>query len=155
MYQCRSVYNNKKVGAFRVCWTKTAWKVSKYGPEITPYLDTFHAVEFHIIVVCKVKPKIPREWTELDYVIPGYSLHPVNLDLSIRRGIIIYIHFAIDNCVIQINPDINHRTDINHKTDFNSMIRQLVLSNWTEKFVIQNQSKSVDELWSSFKSEIH
>ena len=32
---------------------------------------------------------------------------------------------------------------------------QLVLSNWTEKFVIQNQSKSVDELWSSFKSDIH
>ena len=22
----------------------TAWKVSKYGPEKTPYLDTFHAV---------------------------------------------------------------------------------------------------------------
>ena len=42
-----------------------------------------------------------------------------------------------------------------HKTDFNSMRRQLVLSNWTEKFMIQNQSKSVDELWNSFKSEIH
>ena len=35
------------------------------------------------------------------------------------------------------------------------MRRQLVLSNWTEKFMIQNQSKSVDELWMSFKSEIH
>ena len=35
------------------------------------------------------------------------------------------------------------------------MRRQLVLSNWIEKFVIQNQSKSVDELWSSFKSDIH
>ena len=35
------------------------------------------------------------------------------------------------------------------------MRRQLVLSNWTEKFVIQNQSKLVDELWSSFKSDIH
>ena len=33
-----------------------------------------------------------------------------------------------------------------HKTDFNSIRRQLVLSNWTEKFMIQNQSKSVDEL---------
>ena len=42
-----------------------------------------------------------------------------------------------------------------HKTDFNSMRRQLVLSNLTEKFMIQNQSKSVDELWNSFKSEIH
>ena len=35
------------------------------------------------------------------------------------------------------------------------MSRQLVLSNWTEKFIIQNQSKSVDELWNSFKSAIH
>ena len=60
----------------------------------------------HIIAICEVKRKIPRERTELDYVIPGYSLHPVNLDLSIRRGIIIYIHSSIDNCVIQINPNI-------------------------------------------------
>ena len=35
------------------------------------------------------------------------------------------------------------------------MRRQLVLSNWTEKFMIQNQSRSVDELWNSFKSEIN
>ena len=42
-----------------------------------------------------------------------------------------------------------------HKTDFNSMRRQLVLSNWTETFMIQNRSKSVDELRNSFKSEIH
>ena len=27
----------------------TAWKVSKYGPEITPYLDTFHAVLIGIL----------------------------------------------------------------------------------------------------------
>ena len=42
-----------------------------------------------------------------------------------------------------------------HKTDFNSMRRQLILSNWTEKFMTQNQSKSVDELWNSPKSQIH
>ena len=35
------------------------------------------------------------------------------------------------------------------------MRRQLALSNWTEKFMIQNQSKSVDELSNSFKSAIH
>ena len=28
-----------------------------------------------------------------------------------------------------------------HKTDFNSMRRQLLLSNWTEKLMTQNQSK--------------
>ena len=46
----------------------------------------------HIIAICEVKLKFPRERTELDYVIPGYSLHPVNLDSNIERGIIIYIH---------------------------------------------------------------
>ena len=54
-----------------------------------------------IIVICEVKPKIPREPTELDYVMPGYSVHPVNLDSNIGRGILIYIHYSIDNCVIQ------------------------------------------------------
>ena len=48
--------------------------------------------KLHIIVICEVKPKIPREQTELDYVIRGYSLHPVNLDSNVGRGIIIYIH---------------------------------------------------------------
>ena len=28
-------------------------------------------------------PKISRKQTELDYVIPGYSLHTVNFDLNI------------------------------------------------------------------------
>ena len=60
----------------------------------------------HIIAICEVKHKIPRERTELDYVIPGYSLHPVNLDSNIGRGIIIRIHSSIDNCVIHIHPDI-------------------------------------------------
>ena len=35
------------------------------------------------------------------------------------------------------------------------MRRQLVLYNWTEKIMIQNQSKSFEKLWNSFKSEIH
>ena len=34
------------------------------------------------------------------------------------------------------------------------MRRQLASSSWTEKFMIQNQSRSIDELWNSFKSEI-
>ena len=60
----------------------------------------------HIIAICEVKPKIPRERRELEYVILGYSLYSVNLDSNIGRGMIIYIHYSINNCVIQINPDI-------------------------------------------------
>ena len=37
----------------------------------------------HIIATCDLKSKIPRERTELDYVVPGYSLHPVNLGSNI------------------------------------------------------------------------
>ena len=59
----------------------------------------------HIFAICEVKSKIPRERTELNYVVPGYSLHPLNLDSNIGRGII-YIYSSIDDCVIQINPDI-------------------------------------------------
>ena len=59
----------------------------------------------HIIAICEVKSKIPRERTELNYVVPDYSLHPLNLDSNIGRRII-YIYSSIDNCVIQINPDI-------------------------------------------------
>ena len=60
------------------------------------------------ITICEVKAKIPRERTELDYVIPGYFLHP-NLDSNVRRVIIVYICSSIDICVIQINPDIKFR----------------------------------------------
>ena len=60
----------------------------------------------HIIAICELRPKVPGEQNELDYVITGYTLYPVNLDWNIGRGIILYTHSLIDNCVIQINPDI-------------------------------------------------
>ena len=44
--------------------TSTAWKVSKYGPEKTPSLDTFHAVFFFIGWQCYVR------WSQID----GYRL---------------------------------------------------------------------------------
>ena len=65
-----------------------------------------------------------------------------------------------EHCVINFEYDCyldysqSKERYVYHKTDFNSMRRQLVLSNWTEKLMIQNQSKSVDELCNSFKSEI-
>ena len=46
-----------------------------------------------IIAIWKVKLKIPKKRTELDYVIPGYSLHPVSLDSDIGWGIILYSFF--------------------------------------------------------------
>ena len=54
-----------------------------------------------------------------------------------------------DHCVITFcYLDYSQQKEryIYHKTGCNSMRRQLLLSNWTEKFMIQNQSNSVDEL---------
>ena len=69
-------------------------------------LEFVEQKKLHIIAICEVKPKILRERTELDYVIPDYSLHPVNIDPNIRGVIIIFINSSPDNCVIHINPDI-------------------------------------------------
>ena len=55
-----------------------------------------------IVAVCEVKPKNSRE--RHDYGIPGYSLHPVNLDNSAGRGIAVYTHSSLDQSIVQINP---------------------------------------------------
>ena len=63
-------------------------------------LEFVEQKEPHITAICEVKSQIPKLRIELYYVIPGYSLHVVNLSLNIGRGLIISIHSSIDNCVI-------------------------------------------------------
>ena len=61
-----------------------------------------------VITVCEVKPKNAKERVLKDYEIPGYSLHPVNLELEdTGRGIAVYTHSSLDNSIIQIQPDIS------------------------------------------------
>ena len=43
----------------------------------------------------------------MDYEIPGYSLHTVNLSTDIGRGIAVYSHNSLDKSTIQIDPDIS------------------------------------------------
>ena len=78
----------------------------------------------------------------------SYIEYHAQLGKTDHRVITLKYHFYLDYS----QPKERY---VYHKTDFNSMRRQPVLFNWTEKFMIQNQSKSVDELWNSFKSEIH
>ena len=66
---------------------------------------------------------------------------------SVRATIVL---LPLNIIAIWITP--NRKKDVYHKTDFNSMRRPLVLYSCTEKSMIQNQSRSVHELW---KSEIH
>ena len=58
-----------------------------------------------IVAICEVKPKNSRE--RHDYNIPGFTLHPVNLDSSAGRGIAVYTHSSLDQSIIQIKPDLS------------------------------------------------
>ena len=62
-----------------------------------------------IVAVCEVKPKNSMDRSLLDYNIPGFSLHPINLDENKEkgRGIAVYTHESIEKSVIQITPEIN------------------------------------------------
>ena len=61
-----------------------------------------------IITVCQIKPKNAKERSVKDYDIPGYSIHPVNLDLEdTGRGIAIYTHSSLDKLLTQIQPDLS------------------------------------------------
>ena len=60
-----------------------------------------------IIAVYDIKPKNSEKLRNLlDYKIPGYSIHPVNLDSKIGRGMTIYTHYSIEKSVIEIKPEI-------------------------------------------------
>ena len=56
-----------------------------------------------IIALCELKPKNSLGRTEKDYEIPGYKMHPVNLDAQMGRGMAIYTKSSIKNNVVQIN----------------------------------------------------
>ena len=54
-----------------------------------------------------MKPKNSKEREMLDYNIPDYSTHPVNLDPNINtgRGIAVYTHNSIEKSAIQIKVE--------------------------------------------------
>ena len=55
-----------------------------------------------IVAVCEVKPKNGKD--HHDYDIPGFSLHPVNINSSEGRGIAVYTHSSLDQSVVHIQP---------------------------------------------------
>ena len=105
----------------------------------------------HIIAICEVKSKIPRERTELDYVVPGYSLHPVNLGSNIGWGIIIYIHSSIDDSLIQTNPDIKFSDDAYSKFDYVKGIIYFLVA-FTEVRVLPAHQRKTLLIWTVFLS---
>jgi exonuclease III len=60
-----------------------------------------------VVAVCEVKPKNSGDGRQLlDYSIPGYSLHRVNLEEKTGRGIAVFTHESIDKSAIQIKPEL-------------------------------------------------
>ena len=57
-----------------------------------------------IIGICEIKPKNSRDYSEEDYRIDGYNLHPVNLDTKSGRGIAVYTHESIEKSVMELTP---------------------------------------------------
>ena len=57
----------------------------------------------HIICVTEVKPKNSAKLrTLLDFQLTGYTAHPINIDSSSGRGIIVYTVSALDNHVSEV-----------------------------------------------------
>ena len=55
-----------------------------------------------IIALCEMKPENSKARTLLDYKIPGYTIHTVNLVSDIGRGMAIYTHDSIEKSVIEV-----------------------------------------------------
>ena len=59
-----------------------------------------------IIAISEIKSKSKlTNLTVEDYKIPGYTLHPINLDSEKGRGIAVYTHEAIEKSVTQISME--------------------------------------------------
>ena len=58
-----------------------------------------------VVAVCEVKPKNSQE--RHNYDIPGFSLHPVNIEESTGRGIAVYTHSSLDQSIVQIKSDLS------------------------------------------------
>ena len=64
-----------------------------------------------IIGICEVKPKNSKERELLDYNIPGFTLHSVNLEPESNkgRGLAVYTPNSIAKSVIQIQTDLDYQ----------------------------------------------
>ena len=59
-----------------------------------------------LVAVSEVKLKNSRDRTMIDYEIPNYTLHSINLDKDIGRGMAVYTHLSIDKSISDIKPGI-------------------------------------------------
>ena len=59
-----------------------------------------------IIAVCEIKPNNSKDRSMQDSNIPGFAVHPINLDTQIGRGMAVYTHISLEKSVIEIKHDV-------------------------------------------------
>ena len=59
-----------------------------------------------LVAVSEVKLNNSGDRIMIDYEIPNYTLHSINLDKDIGRGMAVYTHLSIDKSIIDIKPGI-------------------------------------------------
>ena len=82
-----------------VLYTNADQLTSSKIPELKKHIDS---VKPHIVAICEVKRKNGICLTKMDFEIQGYTLHPLNLDNDVGRGIAIYVADDLEKSVNQI-----------------------------------------------------
>ena len=60
----------------------------------------------HIVLVNEIKPKnTTKQWNALDFGLPNFTPHPVNIDSKNGRGLITYVNSALDNHVTKLEVE--------------------------------------------------
>ena len=102
----RATFNNRRkppmqsnLPVIPVLFTNADQLTSSKKIELQNYIEKEKPL---IIGVSEVKPKNAKERVQPDYEIPGYSLHPVNLEQEVGRGVAVYTHKSIEKSVVQI-----------------------------------------------------
>ena len=79
----RSQLKSVTIPNFNVMFTNANQLTSSKMSELITRIQR----EKHLITaICEIKPKNSKDRTMQDYNIPGYSIHPINLDTQTGRG---------------------------------------------------------------------
>lgn len=85
--------------SLKVMYTNADQLTSEKMTELKKHIES---AKPHIVAICEVKRKKGELMCAVDYDIPGFTLHPLNLDNNIGRGVAIYTHSAIEKSVNQV-----------------------------------------------------
>ena len=92
-----------KTPSIRIMYTNADQLTTSKKPELIKKIETHKPM---IVAICEIKPKNSKDYSLLDYEIPNYTLHQINLDTDVGRGIACYTHESINRSVIQVKPEV-------------------------------------------------